>query len=207
MHSATDQALRESDVHANPFVQFQQWLEQAAAAGTALPEAMTLATATADGRPSARMVLLRGCDERGFVFFTNYESRKAGDLTANPRAALVFFWEPQDRQVRVEGRVEKVSAEESDTYFHSRPRGSRLGAWASPQSQVLPGRDALDAWVNEMEAKYAGQDVFPRPPHWGGYRVVPELIEFWQGQPSRLHDRLRYQRQADGSWKIDRLAP
>ena len=152
-------------------------------------------------------VVVRGCDERGFAFFTNYQSRKGAELAANPRAALVFFWEPFDRQVRIEGRVEKVSAAESDAYFHSRPRGSRLGAWASPQSQVLPGRDALDAWVNEMEAKYAGQDVFPRPPHWGGYRVVPELIEFWQGQPSRLHDRLRYQRQADGSWKIDRLSP
>jgi pyridoxamine 5'-phosphate oxidase len=201
-----DRVLREIDLAAEPLVQLRRWFDEAVATGVVQPEAMALATATRDGQPSVRMVLLRGLDERGLVFFTNYDSRKGCELTENPRAALVLFWEPLERQVRVEGRVEKATEAESDAYFQSRPRGSRLGAWASPQSAVLPGRDVLDRWVSEVEAKYAGQEV-PRPPNWGGYRVVPDLIEFWQGQPSRLHDRLCYRRQPDGSWKVERLAP
>lgn len=204
--SRGDKALREGDLAADPLLQFRRWFEEAVAAGIAQPEAMTLATASAQGRPSARMVLLRGLDPRGFIFFTNYDSRKGCELAENPWAALVFFWEPMERQVRIEGRVEKATEAESDAYFQSRPRGSRLGAWASPQSAVLPDREALDRWVREVEDKYAGQEV-PRPPNWGGFRVVPDLVEFWQGQPSRLHDRLCYRRQPDGSWKVERLAP
>ena len=167
---------------------------------------MTLATATPDGRPSARMVLLKGVDARGFAFFTNYESRKGAELAANPRAALVFFWVQLERQVRVEGRVERLSAEESDAYFASRPEGSQLGAWASQQSAVLPDRGPLEARYEELRAQYEGQEV-PRPTFWGGFRVVPETVEFWQGRVNRLHDRLRYRRQDDGSWVIERLSP
>jgi pyridoxamine 5'-phosphate oxidase len=199
--------LRESDVDADPFRQFRRWFAEVTAVGVPQPEAMALATATPDGRPSARMVLLRHFDERGFVFFTNYESRKGQELLANPRAALVLYWEPVDRQVRVEGSVEKVSAAESDAYFAGRPRGSQLGAWASPQSQVLPGREALEKRVGEVETSHEGNDKVPRPPFWGGFRVVPTVIEIWQGQPDRLHDRLCYRRHADGSWRLERLAP
>jgi pyridoxamine 5'-phosphate oxidase len=197
--------LRESDVDADPFRQFRTWLEQALAANLPQPEGMTLATATPDGKPSARMVLLRGCDERGFVFYTNYDSRKGRELAANPFAALVLYWAELDRQVRIEGRVEQVTPEESDAYFRGRPRGSRQGAWASPQSQVIAGRDALERRMQEAQQTYPDGEV-PRPPHWGGFRVVPDVIEFWQGQEDRLHDRLCYRRTADG-WVIERLAP
>jgi pyridoxamine 5'-phosphate oxidase len=188
-----------------PLALFTQWLQAAADAHLPEPGAMTLATATADGAPSARMVLLRGFDERGLVFYTNYRSRKAAELDANPNAALVLFWASLHRQIRVEGTVEKVSAAESDTYFHSRPRSSRLGAIASPQSAVIAGRHVLDDRLAELLRLYADGEV-PRPPHWGGYRVVPAMFEFWQGRDSRLHDRLRYCR-ADGAWLIERLAP
>jgi pyridoxamine 5'-phosphate oxidase len=202
----TRRGLREEDLAAEPFSQFRAWFDEIARSGVREPNAMTLATATPDGRPSARMVLLKGFDARGFVFYTNFESRKGGELTANPYAALVFFWVELERQVRVEGRVERVSAEESDAYFASRPEGSRLGAWASQQSAVLPGRAPLEARYEELERRYDGREI-PRPPFWGGYRVVPESVEFWQGRENRLHDRLRYRRQTDDSWVIERLSP
>jgi pyridoxamine 5'-phosphate oxidase len=198
--------LREQDVDPDPIVQFQHWYRQAEAAGLPLPEAMTLATATPDGRPSARMVLLRGCDAAGFVFYTNYHSRKARELTANPWGALVFYWPQLERQVRIEGRVEPLSAAQSDAYFRSRPRDSQLGAWVSPQSEVIAGREVLDRGLEEMRTRFAGVEV-PRPPHWGGYRLAPEIIEFWQARQARLHDRLRYRRRPDGSWGLERLAP
>jgi pyridoxamine 5'-phosphate oxidase len=199
-------SLRETEVDANPLNQFRCWLEEAVAAKLPQPLGMALATAAVDGRPSVRMVLLRGFDERGFVFFTNYESRKAQELEANPRAALVFYWAELDRQVRIEGNVGRISDTESDVYFQSRPLGSRLGAWASPQSQVIASRDVLDRRMEDLEAEYRDREV-PRPPYWGGYRVIPTSIEFWQGQPNRLHDRLRY-RPLDGDrWCLERLAP
>ena len=167
---------------------------------------MTLATATPDGQPSARMVLLRGFDARGFVFHTNYESRKAGELTRNPRAALVFYWAGLERQVRVEGRIERVSAEESDAYFAGRPRGSQLSACASPQSQLVDSREVLEQRAQELAVEYEGRPV-PRPAIWGGYRVVPAAIEFWQGRANRLHDRLQYVPREGGGWRVERLAP
>ncbi|MBO9356320.1 pyridoxamine 5'-phosphate oxidase [Bordetella petrii] len=196
--------LLEDTAAASPFEQFSLWFDQALAAQVPEPNAMTLATVNADGQPGARIVLIKGYDERGFVFYTNYESRKGLDLQANPRAALLFFWQPLERQVRIEGRVEHVTAEESDTYYHSRPLGSRIGAWASHQSQPVT-RAELEAREQEARARYGEQP--PRPPHWGGYRVVPTLFEFWQGRPSRLHDRLRYQPDGRGGWAIDRLSP
>jgi len=196
--------LVEKDAAADPFKQFDRWFQDAQQAELPLPNAMTLATATAAGRPSARAVLLKGVDAGGFVFYTNYASRKARELAANPHAALVFLWAQLERQVRIEGAIERVSAEESDAYFASRPLGSRLGAWASPQSMVLPSRMALATKVAAIVLRYGKHP--PRPPHWGGYRVLPEAIEFWQGRRSRLHDRLLYTRQA-GGWKIERLAP
>jgi pyridoxamine 5'-phosphate oxidase len=198
--------LFEEDVDADPIRQFQAWLDDALHSEVPEINAMALATATTDARPSVRMLLLRAVDERGFTFFTSYESRKARELEANPQAAMVFFWHELERQVRVEGRVERVSDEESDVYFHGRPEGSRLGAWASPQSAVIASREVLESWFDEVEARFEG-DPIPRPANWGGYRLVPDTIEFWQGGPNRLHDRLRYTRRESGGWIIERLAP
>lgn len=197
--------LLEKDLARDPFRQFEKWFQEAEAAKVIEPNAMTLATSTRDGQPSARTVLLKSFDGRGFVFFTNYESRKGRELAENARATLVFPWLSLERQVVVEGPVTKTSPEESETYFHSRPHGSQLGAWVSQQSSIVPNRAALEEGFKTVEKKYAGQPV-PMPPYWGGYRVVPELVEFWQGRRSRLHDRLRYRRQPDG-WSIERLAP
>jgi len=199
------QGLSESDADPNPFQQFQQWFDQALAAQILEPNAMTLATAFA-GKPSARIVLLKQFDDRGFVFYTNYCSRKGQELAENPWAALVFWWADLERQVRIEGQVEKVSDQESNEYFHSRPLGSRLGAWASDQSRVIGDRLLLEQRLTELEQKYQDQEI-PRPPHWGGYRLVPTTIEFWQGRPNRLHDRLCYQRLEIGNWQIERLSP
>jgi pyridoxamine 5'-phosphate oxidase len=206
MSGAALRSLQETDVNPDPVRQFRDWFADAEAARLYQPDAMTLATATPDGRPSARLVLLRGLDDRGFTFFTNCDSRKAAELTANPHAALVFFWAELHRQVRVEGHVEVVAAEESDAYFQTRPRGSQLGAWASPQSQPIDGRTVLEQRADEFTRRFEGQPV-PRPPRWGGYRVVPDSIEFWQGRENRLHDRLCYRRRAEGGWEIVRLAP
>ena len=197
--------LELDDLDPDPIAQFGRWMEEALAEGLLLPNTMTLATAAPDGRPSARMVLLKGFDHRGFVFYTNYESRKSRDLAANPRAALVFYWARLERQVRVEGRVERVDEDESDAYFASRPLESRLGAWASRQSAPLESRAALDDRVAELEREHAGGDV-PRPPHWGGWLVRPEAIELWQGRPNRLHDRFLYTRRGEG-WERARLYP
>jgi pyridoxamine 5'-phosphate oxidase len=190
----------------SPFVQFRRWFADAVEAKLKDPNAMTLATATPDGVPAARVVLLKDIDDRGLVFFTNYESRKGIELAANPHAALCFFWAPLERQVRVEGRVEKVTREESEAYFRTRPRGSQLGAWASHQSTVIPGREPLEARLAEVERRYPEGTEIPCPPWWGGYRVVPRAFEFWIGQPSRLHDRFRYTPAGDG-WAVARLAP
>ena len=201
----TREALAEADVDPDPVIQFGRWFEQAEQAGLLEPTAMTLATATPDGRPSARMVLLRGFDERGFCFYTNYQSRKGAELAANPRAALVFWWGELERQVRIEGPVAPTSRAESEAYFHSRPLGSQLSAAASPQSRVIEDRAALERRVAELAAAAPDGEV-PLPDFWGGYRLAHEMVEFWQGRPNRLHDRLRYRRAADG-WKIERLAP
>jgi pyridoxamine 5'-phosphate oxidase len=202
----TLQGLSETDVDPNPIVQFKTWFQQALAAQVLEPNAMTVATATLDGKPSARIVLLKDFDERGFVFYTNYTSQKGRELIANPQASLVFWWGALERQIRISGRLEKVSEAESDEYFYSRPLNSRLGAWASEQSQAIPSREVLEQRFEELKHKYENQEI-PRPPHWGGFRVIPTEIEFWQGRPSRLHDRLNYRWQEDGSWKIERLSP
>jgi pyridoxamine 5'-phosphate oxidase len=198
--------LTEADAGADPFSLFRQWFEQARAAELWEPNAMTLATATPDGIPSARIVLLKALDNRGFTFFTNYDSRKGREMAANPRVALVFMWQQLERQVRVEGTIEKVTDAESDAYFITRPLGSRLGAWASAQSKVIPSREFLETQHAELMAKYPDGNV-PRPPNWGGYRVLPTSIEFWQGRPSRLHDRILFTRRSDGSWNKVRLSP
>ncbi len=221
--------LRRADLDPDPIIQFSKWFEQAAGVRssgklrrfciniyksiflgeTAAPidvNAMTLATADKDGRPSARIVLLKGVDQRGFIFFTNYDSRKGKELTENPRAALVSYWPSQERQVCIAGDITKLSEAESEAYFKSRPRGSQIAAWASRQSAVLPDREALEAEWKQLEAKYPGDNV-PKPPYWGGYVLSPVRFEFWQGRPNRMHDRFRYTRQADASWKIERLSP
>ena len=201
----TQRGLAEADLLADPVAHFRVWFDQALAAGLTEPNAMTLATCTPDGVPSARVVLLKGLDERGFAFFTSYDGRKAQELAANPRGALVFYWAELERQVRVEGVVERTSEDDSDDYFDIRPRGSQLGAWSSEQSRVVESRAVLEARMAALEAKYASGPV-PRPPFWGGFRVRPEVVEFWQGRSSRLHDRLRYRRDG-GAWVIERLCP
>ncbi|MEO6875581.1 MAG: pyridoxamine 5'-phosphate oxidase [Opitutaceae bacterium] len=198
--------LAEKDLARDPFRQFEKWFQEAEASKLVEPNAMILASATRDGKPSARTVLLKGVDGRGFVFYTNYESRKGRELDANPRASLVFPWFPFERQVIVEGVVTKVPREEAEAYFHSRPLASQLAAWASAQSTIIPNRKALEQAMKDLETKYAGRPV-PLPPYWGGFRVAPETVEFWQGRRSRLHDRLRYRREAEGGWSVERLAP
>ena len=200
-------ALDEAGIDRDPIRQFAAWYDAAVVAGVPEPEAMTLSTATPDGHPSARIVLLRGFDERGFCFFTNYASRKGRELAANPHAALTFHWADLERQVRIEGRVEQTTAAESDAYFRSRPSTSRIGAWSSPQSEVIADRAALEELFARFRAEHPDDAAIPRPSHWGGYRLVPERIEFWQGRPSRLHDRLRFRRDASRGWMFERLAP
>jgi pyridoxamine 5'-phosphate oxidase len=201
----TLQSLTEADIHPDPFQQFQFWFDQAVQAELPEPNAMTLATASKIGIPAARIVLLKAVDDRGFTFFTNYNSDKGNQLLENPNAALVFLWTELERQVRIVGTAEQTSAEESDGYFYTRPHGSRLGAWASEQSSVIPSREVLEQRLEQLKQEYENREV-PRPPHWGGFRVIPTEIEFWQGRSSRLHDRFRYQRHAD-QWKIERLSP
>ena len=197
--------LREGDLSPGPMEQFRRWFDEALAADLHEPNAMTVATAGRDGRPSARVVLLKGFDERGFVFYTNYEGRKGREIEENPYCALIFYWGELERQVRVEGRAGRVSPQESDAYYGSRPRGSRLGAWASAQSREVDGREALQERLRSLEGEYEGREVY-RPPFWGGYRVEPEAVEFWQGRENRLHDRLVYRRAPDG-WEVVRLQP
>jgi pyridoxamine 5'-phosphate oxidase len=198
-------SLDEADIDRDPIRQFEKWFAQAVDARLPEPNAMTLATVDARGYPAARIVLIKGVDERGFVFFTNYESRKGEELAVNPRASLLFHWVELERQVRIEGRIDKTDAAESDAYYASRPLASRIGAWASAQSQVIESRAVLEAREAEIRAQYGEHP--PRPPFWGGYRLQPDAIEFWQGRPSRLHDRLRFVRGADDAWRIERLSP
>jgi pyridoxamine 5'-phosphate oxidase len=200
------QPLREEDVDPDPVRQFEVWFAAAQGAGMSQPEAAALATATADGAPSVRMVLVKQADDDGFVFFTNYESRKGGELAANPRAALLFHWEPFGRQVRIEGSIERTTREQSEAYAHSRPHGSQLSALSSPQSRTIESRDVLERRVSELAERYAGGDL-PLPDTWGGFRIRPETFEFWQHRDNRLHDRLRYRRGSGASWQIERLAP
>lgn len=201
----TQGGLTEADVADHPFPQFHLWLHQAIAAELPEPNAMTLSTLSPEGHPVGRMVLLKGLDDRGFVFYTNYESAKGQQLSHHPWGALVFWWAQLERQVRVEGRVEKIADAESDAYFQCRPRSSQLGAWASPQSQIIGDRQVLEQRLEELEKQYENHPI-PRPPHWGGLRVIPHRIEFWQGRPSRLHDRLQFNL-VDGQWQKVRLAP
>ncbi len=202
----TDAGLDERDLDANPFKQFEKWFQEAIDAKLDLPDAMTLATATGDGIPSARIVLLRGHDERGFVFYTGYGSQKGKELAENPNAALVFYWRELDRQVRITGQMSKVSRENSNNYFQSRPVGSRLAALASRQSEVIPDRKDLEERFKQLKKQYQDGEV-PLPSNWGGYRLSPNMIEFWSGRPNRLHDRLRYTRQPNDDWRVERLSP
>src|SRR6478609_627675 len=199
-------SLNESDVAVNPFDQFTRWWDDAVSSEIDEINAMTLATATTDGFPSARIVLLKGYDHDGFIFFTNYQSQKGQELEINPHAALVFFWKELERQVRIEGIIEKVSGKESDEYYNSRPVGSRIGAWASPQSEVITNREEIENNFASLEKKFGNENI-PRPGHWGGYKLRPTMLEFWQGRSSRLHDRIRYALQKDHNWLIERLAP
>jgi len=198
--------LKEEDVNSNPFEQFRLWYEEALGADFVHPNAFTLATSTKEGKPSARQLLLKDFDEEGFVFYTNSESKKGNDLADNPSASLCFWWDKLERQVRIEGEIQIVTQKDADEYFSSRPIGSQIGAWASNQSTVIPNRELLDNRYKEFERKFEDK-VIPRPPYWNGYRLVPVAIEFWQGRDNRLHDRLRYKLQADGTWVIERLAP
>ncbi|HEX8331781.1 MAG TPA: pyridoxamine 5'-phosphate oxidase [Segetibacter sp.] len=200
------QALLEADVDDNPFSQFSRWWDEAVTSAITEVNAMTLATATKDGAPSARIVLLKGFSENGFIFFSNYESHKGKELNENPQAALVFFWKELERQIRIEGDVERITSEESDLYYNSRPVGSRIGAWASPQSQPVTSREVLENSFTKFSGKFK-DDLIERPPHWGGYNLKPNKLEFWQGRASRLHDRIEYVLQRDNRWKFHRLAP
>ncbi len=200
------QSLSEKDVLADPFAQFGKWWKEATSSGIDEVNAMTLATASADGMPDARIVLLKGFDERGFRFYTNYESAKGQELLENPRASLVFFWKELERQIRIGGLSVALGDQENDAYFFSRPEGSRIGAWASPQSKTIENREWLEQKEKDIRERFAGNKI-ERPPHWGGYLIRPTHIEFWQGRPNRLHDRIRYDLQKNGSWKIVRLAP
>jgi pyridoxamine 5'-phosphate oxidase len=199
-------ALEIEEVAADPILQFEQWFQEALNAALLEPNAMVLATATADGMPSARVVLLKGVDAQGFVFYTNYESQKGQELAANPKAALVFNWLELQRQIRIQGIVEKAEDCLSTHYYQSRPKSSQIGAWSSPQSQVIASRTILEQKEADLQAQYADTETLPRPPHWGGYRLRPTQIEFWQGRSSRLHDRIRY-RLENGAWLVERLAP
>lgn len=204
--SYTLQSLEESDVSVNPYQQFEKWFKEAMEGAVLEPNAMTLAT-VANGRPAARIVLLKGFDERGFIFFTNYNSRKGAEMAENPAAALLFCWLELERQVRIEGTISKIPTEESLAYFVSRPKGSQIGAWASPQSTRIPSREVLENNIAALSTQYAYSESLPLPPHWGGYVLKPDYFEFWQGRESRLHDRIEYRVGAGDNWEIGRLAP
>jgi pyridoxamine 5'-phosphate oxidase len=197
--------LSKKDLNSDPLRQFRIWFDEAVNSGITEPNAMLLSTVS-NGRPSSRIVLLKDLDDTGFMFFTNYKSKKGEEMAGNPQVSLTFFWKEFERQVRIEGKVEKTSVQESDEYFASRPRGSQIGAWVSSQSSVIKNRTVLEELTQQQKSRFAGVEV-PRPLHWGGYRVIPDYIEFWQGRPSRLHDRLTYHKNADGLWSVERLAP